>query len=353
MRWIWIVVVACAAGANAGEADVTERVDAYVTEKLEAYGIPGAAVAVVRDGAIEKLSAYGTASVPFDVPVGTETVFQLFSVTKIWTGTAVMLLAESGDLSLHDPVTDHVPELGERWKAVRIRHLLSHTSGFPEWNRHPRVAEMSEKEKAGMTDLDRILLSADQAPRFPAGERFAYHRSGYNLVGLIVARVSGMPFADFLRDRIFEPLEMTATGFGDSYAVVKHRPSMNYTREDGRLVNWLYAFGFGNPGAGLNASIEDVARFLVAIQGDALLPAEARDRMWAPTTLKDGRSFGYGLGWTVDDHEGRRVVGHEGGGAVWVAHFPDDGLSLAVLSNLNGSRADEIQHGIASFYLEE
>ena len=146
---------------------------------------------------------------------------------------------------------------------------------------------------------------------------------------------------------------MTATEFGDTETVIENRPSTNYSRQHGPLKNWIYRFGFGNPGAGLNSSISDLGRFLVALQRDEIVSRTSKETLWAKTVMNDGSEFGYGLAWTVDDHRGHRVVGHEGGGAVWTAHFPDDALSVAILCNLNGARADEIQYGIADFYLEE
>ena len=117
---------------------------------------------------------------------------------------------------------------------------------------------------------------------------------------------------------------MASTQFGDSTVVVKGRPSTSYSRETGELRNWVYSFGYGNPGSGLNSSAADLARFLAALDAGHLLRPESLQAMWSPTRLNDGTEQGYGLGWTVGEQRGRRIVGHERGGSAWVAHLPAD-----------------------------
>ena len=133
--------------------------------------------------------------------------------------------------------------------------------------------------------------------------------------------------------------------------VIKGRPSTAYNRGTGELRNWVYSFGFGNPGAGLNSSASDLLKFMVALDAGKVLKRESMEALWTPVKLNDGSEKNYGLGWSLDRHKGRKVVGHEGGGAAWVTHFPAEHLSIVVLCNLNGARADEIQYGIAEFYL--
>jgi CubicO group peptidase (beta-lactamase class C family) len=117
------------------------------------------------------------------------------------------------------------------------------------------------------------------------------------------------------------------------------------------LRGWVYPFSVRDyPAAGLNSSAADLAKFLIALDAGKVLRPESLRALWSPVRLNDGAEKGYGLGWTVGEHEGRKVVGHEGGGAIWVAHFPDEHLSVIVLCNLNGARADEIQYGIADLY---
>ena len=146
---------------------------------------------------------------------------------------------------------------------------------------------------------------------------------------------------------------MTSTLFGDTESIIKERPSTAYILDNGELRNLVLTFNVngGNPGAGLNSSAADLARFMMALDAGKVLKPESLREMWSPVKLNDGSEYGYGLGWTVGEYKGRKVVGHEGGGAAWIAHFPNEHLSIVVLCNLNGARADEIQYGIADLYL--
>ena len=329
------------------------QVDNYIKQQIRKYRIPGLSVAVVKKGQVVKLKGYGVANVEFDVPADTKTVYQLFSVSKIFAGVALMKLVEEGKLTLDTPVTDIIPTLPREWRAIQIRHLLTHTSGLPEMSANPRFACLPEDKKKRITPEEEIALLSEVPLKFQPGAKWSYHLSGYHLLGYIVQRQAKKSYAAFLEERIFARLGMASTRFGGTEAaVIKRRSSTSYSRETGQLTGWIYPFTPRDyPAAGLNSSTEDLAKFLVALDSDKVLSKEHREEMWAPVELNNGTEKPYGLGWTVDEHNGRKVVGHEGGGAIWVAHFPDDQLSVVVLCNLNGARADEIQYGIADFYL--
>jgi D-alanyl-D-alanine carboxypeptidase len=329
------------------------KVDTYIKQQMRRYQIPGLSIAVVKKGRVLKLKGYGVASVEFDVPADTNTVYQLFSVSKIFAGVAVMKLVEDGRLSLDTPVTDILPGLPREWRAIQIYHLLTHTSGLPEMSANPRFACLPEDKKKRVTSEEEIAFLSELPLRFQPGAKWAYHQSGYQLLGFIVQRLTKKSYAAFLQERMFAPIGMTATSFGGTEAgVIKRRSPTSYSRETGQLTGWVYPFTARDyPAAGLNSSAADLAKFLVALDADKILKNENREEMWTPVELNNGTEKPYSLGWTVDEHNGRKVVGHEGGGAIWVAHFPDEHLSVVVLCNLNGARADEIQYGIADFYL--
>ena len=329
------------------------EVDAYVRRAMAKHQIPGLTVAVVKSGKVVKLKGYGLASVEFDVPADGETVYQLFSVSKIFAGVAVMKLVEDGRLSLDTPVTEVIENLPPEWKAIRVRHLLTHTSGLPEMGSNPRFACLPEDKKRAVTAEEELKFVAEQPLKFQSGEKFAYHQSGYRLLGMLVERVAKKSYSDFLAERVFAPLGMASTRFGGTEAaVVKRRSPASYNRQTGELRGWVYPFNTRDyPAAGLNSSANDLAKFLAALDAGRVLRPESLRELWSPVRLNGGVEKGYGLGWTVDVHRERKVVGHEGGGAIWAAHFPEEHLSVIVLCNLNGARADEIQYGIADLYL--
>jgi CubicO group peptidase (beta-lactamase class C family) len=317
------------------------------------HKIPGLAVAVVKNGRILKLKGFGVASVEFDVPMKENTIFQLFSVSKIFTGVAAMRMIQEEKLSLEAPVTDFIERLPADWKAIQVRHLLTHTSGLPEMSANPRFRCLSEDQKRRVTVEEEIGFIAEMPLKFRPGERFSYHQSGYRLLGMMIQKLTKRAYSDFLQENIFSPLEMTSTRFGGTESIViKGRSSTSYSRESGDLRAWIYPFSMRDyPAAGLNSSASDLAKFFIALDAGKILSTRNLQVLWSPMKVGEGAESNYGLGWTLGNYKGRRVVGHEGGGAIWVAHFPSEHLSIIVLCNLNGARADEIQYGIADLYL--
>jgi CubicO group peptidase (beta-lactamase class C family) len=349
-----------ATASTSASATRDREVDEYVARQMAKYKIPGLALAVVRGGKVVKLKGYGLSSVEFGMRADERSVFQIYSTTKMFTGVAVMKLVEDGKLSLDTPVTELLEGLPAEWKAVRVRNLLSHTSGLAELRESAPFMALPDERKKYLPREEGVRFVAGVPLKFKPGEKFMYHTSGYNLLGVIVERLSKKSFAAFLGERVFAPLGMTATRMGDSETVVKGRPATAYILKDGELRNHVYTFGVGggNPGSGLNSSAADMAKFMAALDAGGVLRRESLEELWKPMRLNDGTElrFGegrssYGLGWTVGEHKGRKVVGHEGGGAAWVAHFPTERLSVVVLCNLNAARADEIQYGVADLYL--
>jgi D-alanyl-D-alanine carboxypeptidase len=320
-----------------GPAGVAQdRIDALMAEQMQARGIPGLSLAVVREGAPVKVKGYGRASLEFDAPVTPETIFQLYSVTKIFAGIAAMALVDDRALTLDAPVTTLVREAPAAWSGITVRHLLTHTSGLPELADNPRYAAMPQEARDALTSLDMLKIAAEAPLRSVPGDRWSYHRFGYTLLGLAVERVSGQTFDAFLQSRIYARTGMSSTQFGDVLFVVPGRAT-SYNMSAAGMRQSHYRFGYGNPGAGLNSSAADLGKLMASLHGDTLLSGAGREAMWTQARLNDGSMKNYGLGWTVDVDGTRTVVGHEGGGAAWVSHYPADRLSVVILHNLNGS----------------
>jgi len=357
LRVLGPLVLFCSLAPNGFAADSrssseSQRVDDYVGRQMAKHQIPGMSVAVVKNGKIIHSKGYGLLSVEFGISAKDTSVFQIYSNTKIFAGVATMKLVEDGLLTLDTPVTEVIANLPPGWKAIRVRNLLTHTSGLPETSDHPSFDKLPEEKRNNLSDEEGIKLVAKLPLKCPPGEKFSYHRSGYTLLGMIVAKQAGKPFAAYLDERVFAPLGMTATHFGDTEVVIKGRPSTAYNRQTGELRNWIYLFGpTPNPGSGLNSSALDLASFFIALDTGKVLKQQSLEALWTPVKLNSGKEVDYGLGWSIDEHQKRKVVGHEGGGSAWVAHFPNEHLSVIVLCNLNGARADEIQYGIADIYL--
>ena len=339
-----------------------DKVDDYVQAEMQRRHIPALSLAVTQNGKIVKQKAYGLANVELNVAATPETVYQIASTTKTFTASAILKLVEEGKLSLDDSVTKWLPEVPAGWSGVTVRHCLSHTSGLPDIVLDPctldLVADTREeaiKKLAGMP-----------APNQP-GATWSYNQTGYVLLGMILEKVSGMKFEEFLEQRFFRPLGMTATRFGDYKEIVPGRASL-YTRLEScgpegpklfpdKIQSAQPAYVY-NPdmhtGAGINTTAGDLAKWNLALDEAKVLKRETLDQMWSAAKLADGNVFrfggttGYAHGWVVDDRPGHKSVGHSGGGSTAYWRFLDDKLNVIVLTNLQGSDPDSLAQGVAA-----
>ena len=310
----------------------------------EAYppGEPGAAVRVTKAGVVLLEKGYGLADVEHKVRATPDSVFRLASVTKAFTGTAVLMLAERGAVALDDPVTEHLPSSPPAWRAVAIRHLLSHTSGLSNYLDRPNSMEWAAREYTVQQLVDSFK---DRPAVFAPGERSAYSNSNYVLLGAIVEKVSGLPFDRFVDTSIFAPLGMTATACGAS---LKDLSRLATAYEPARtaddqldwsrlLVARPYTMSSVYAAGGCVSSLRDLARFHDALSKGALIGKAALARSFAPAVLRVGvaPTMSEG-GWQLDTVGGRRAAMRSGalpGVCTWFLMMPDDDVSVILLSN--------------------
>lgn len=339
------------------------RVDQLIGGRMEAKGIPGAAVAIIHDGRPLVHRGYGAASLEHDLPATADTLFPMASASKVVASLVTGRLVEAGRLDLDAPARTYLPELPEALSAVRVHHLLSHTSGLAGPGANPRfVAERADRERreafVGPLGLD--VFTDDEVLAFGAaaglseapGSRWRYSQFPYFLVGLIVGRLSRATFAEAVAREVFAPLGITRAAYGDHRTVVRGRSSTNYTRQFGPLQHFALRYTPGYwPAAGLNISATDALRLLAGFEPGRLLRAETLARLWQPARLADGSEARYALGFSLAITNGRRWVGHEGGGCCYVGWWPDARLGIAILLNLSGSREDGIEARMADALL--
>jgi D-alanyl-D-alanine carboxypeptidase len=341
------------------------RVDAYMAAEMASRHIPGASIAVVRDGAVVYSASYGKANVELSAPVTHDSVFKLASLTKPFTAIAILMLVRDGRVALDGRLVQYLPNLPSHWADVTIRQLLSHTSGVTDYLKAPGWSWRSSWRQDFTLD-EFVAFAAQAPPAFAPGQGIAYSNTGYYLLGMVIEKVSGRSYEQFVSERILRPLQMNATRRDTPIGIVPNRVS-GYTFTDGELQNaeytsqtWAYAEG------GLVSTAVDLAKWAVALSGDTLLDRSTRDLMWTPSTLRDGRPavIGdngagkpnyYGLGWYISEQRGRRIVLHGGtkpGFSSALTRFLDDRLSIIVLCNTSsGSPAFALSLGIADVYL--
>lgn len=312
--------------------------DEYLQAEMKKRRIPGLALAVVKNGAVVKLQGYGLANLEHAVPVTPDTMFDLASVTKQFTATAIMRLCEQGKLKLDDPISKYLTSAPPKWKGITIRHLLTHTSG---------MVSLAE----GFADLyDKLDTSTAEAFRsvakdplsFAPGEKHQYSDAGYFLLGMIIEQASGQRYHQFLRAQFFKPLGMTATSILDQWAVVKHRAA-GYTLRDGELINirriWQDELASHY---GALSTVRDLAKWDIALAAGTVVSEASLQAMWTPAQLNHGRSYPYGFGWEIERMGDRRVITHSGMSGTEYTRLPDDRLTIIILTNLGSRGLDAV-----------
>jgi CubicO group peptidase (beta-lactamase class C family) len=338
----------------AGDMSLGESIAALARERIAPHG-PGMALGVVKDGVVLHRAGYGMANLEWERPIGPETVVALGSLTKPFTAEAVLLLAAEGKLRLDDPFRDYLPDYPDPGQCITIAHLLTHTSGIPNFITRPGYWERESWIERTPSDLPALFahLPLDFAP----GARYSYSNSAYCLLGLLIERLSGMTYADFVRTRIFAPLGMAHSHSLSHEAIIARRADGYEPVADGaggyeraRYLNAAYTYAAG----ALGSTLDDLILWDRALREHRLLDAATQERMQTPVRLGDGRTAGYGLGWGLSTYRGRRVVHHAGGVPGFSSYFGTfvaDGLTLIVLSNLGGFDAAGLAAAVSNLVL--
>jgi len=314
---------------------------------------PGCAVGVGVNGKSVLERAYGMADLEHDVANAPDTIFEAGSVAKQFTAAAVLLLARDGKLSLDDQVRKYVPELPDYGAPLTIRHMLTHTSGLRDWGAVAGIAGWPRGVRAHTHAHVLDIVSRQKALNFTPGTNWSYSNTGYNLSAIIVSRVSGQSFADFSRDRIFKPLGMTRTSWRDDYTrIVKDRAIAYSPDANGFSQNMPFENVHGN--GGLLTTVGDLLRwnenFVAPKIGDKAFVAEQQ----TVGRFSDGRAHDYALGLYVRPYRGVPEVSHSGSTAgyrAFLARYPDQHLSVAVLCNSANANATQYAHAVAEAHL--
>jgi CubicO group peptidase (beta-lactamase class C family) len=334
------------------------RVDALFAEWNKPDS-PGCSVGVSQNGTVVYEHGYGMASLEHGVPITPATVFPVASISKQFTAMSIMLLAQQGKLSLDDEVWKYVPGWADREHGITIRHLLAHTAGLRDVF---LLIELASPHVDGVNINDALMriLAHQRGLNFTPGSEFRYNNGGYNLLASVVKRVSGQSFRGFTDANIFKPLGMTHTHFHDDPSLIVPNRAWGYHRD---AAGVRLARAGGDPGgvlgnSGLLTTVTDLLRweqnFADVRVGDRALVAE----MQTPVMLTGGDKSPYGLGLEVGQDHGLKTVGHGGGDqgvAAYVIRYPDRGLAVAVLCNLDnvGFGVGAMTRNVAAVYLPD
>ncbi len=338
-----------AAAQDQPEADPSQAdIDAYVRGQMRAQRIPGLSLAVTIDNELIFTKGYGVANVELRAPALAESVYEVASLTKQFVAVAVLLLAQDGKLALDDSVRRYLPEAPAAWDRITLRHLLTHTSGIPDFD----DGRSGLDPRREYTEDELVQLAGKLPAKFAPGVRWSYSNTAYMMLGVVVHRVSGVPYGDFLRTRVFSRLHMGNTNVNRPQDLLPFRAA-GYRLDAGLLKNQEYLADTQcqTGDGGLVSSVVDLAKWDAAIHSGALLPPGAWDQVFKPVTLNSGKTFPYGFGWFIREQNGHPYYEHSGhlqGFASHILRFPHARVSIIVLANLAQGDPWEIAHGVAS-----
>jgi CubicO group peptidase (beta-lactamase class C family) len=354
---ITVILLSVLSVANAQaelSPELRGKIDKLAADVLARSGVPSASIAVVRDGKIVYLNAYGSARLEPQTPATSGMRYSIGSISKQFTAAALLLLQEQGKLSLDDKVAKFIPDL-TRANEVTIRQLLSHTSGYQDYWPQDYVMPMMLQPVTSAKILD---MWARKPLDFEPGTKWQYSNTNYVIAGVIIEKVSGKPLLQFLKEKVFSPLGMASVTNTDEKKLGDSDPTgyMRYALGPMRVApkegaGWLFAAGE------LAMTAEDLAKWNISIMDRKLLRPASYRELEREAQLNNGMGTRYGLGVSLATEAGHRAVSHGGEVSGFVSEsvvFPDDRVSVVALTNQDASSAaSEIAHGIVPFLFDQ
>lgn len=335
-----LLLLALAAAPLAADA-----VDDYVTAQLAASKVPGAAVLVMKNGAVVREQGYGFANLEHKVAVTPETIFQSGSTGKMFTAAGILLLVQDGKLGLDDRLAQHFGGAPASWHRITIRHLLTHTSGIKDYG-----DEFDYRKD--VTDEEQLAVMMKLPLEFEPGTQWSYSNSGYLVLGLLTSKLAGKHWSDFQGERIFAPLGMTTTRVISESAIVPNRAAGYSVDDKGEIVNqeWVAPTYNRCADGALYFSIRDLAAWEKALAARSFLSTASFSEWWSPVRLANRTRVPYGFGWSMSEQRGEAVIEHGGawqGFRAQIVRYPDQQLAVAVLANSAVAEVETWAHQIA------
>lgn len=311
--------------------DTRARLSQYLEDTARSHGIAGYSAAVLKNGRLVYSDEGGLASVELGVPVTEETVYQVFSVAKLFVNVTVMQLVESGKVELDERIREYLPQLPANWGKITIREAMTHSTGLPDYYRWPNSTPPTISEA-----LDSVI---DLPFEFTTGTGTRYNQTNYLLLRLLIENITGEDFLSVITQQMIAAAGLQNTQYAGEFAVVPLRATMYQTTSEGLARNVCidqpdYMFA----SSGLNSTASDLVHWFAMLLDERFVSADTMASMWSPSLLQDGSTASFTNGWEYRREEKMTVVGHGGGNRADVRHFMrDDGESVTVVFLSNGS----------------
>jgi CubicO group peptidase (beta-lactamase class C family) len=344
------VIATLSLGRQVG-AQQTDSVDAFVRDFIRRHQVPAAAISVVHHGRVVKAAGYGVSNLELNVAATEHSVFEIGSMSNQVSAEAVMMLVEDGKLALDDPLSKYLTGLPQEWRGIRLRHLLTHTSGLPDWE-----ADTAFSYRREYTTAEFVAFVARHPLDCPPGTRFAYTNSAFPLLGKVIETVASVPYEHFVTERILKPAGMVETRFRHAKDVVPNHAA-GYVDRDGVFENGEpLRPAILAPNGGVLSTAADMPRWNIALTNGTLVKPPTMVLMTTPIRFNDGSSFSGGIAWFLDEFRGHRMVLPNGstvaGYSSVIYRYVDDDLSVVVLLNIDRWNAVTVlATNVASFFV--
>jgi CubicO group peptidase (beta-lactamase class C family) len=338
-----------------------DRIDSFIESQMALRKIPGLQLAIVKNNELVKTKSYGLANIEGAIAVDDETVFSINSITKAFVGVSVMQLVEQDKLDLNTEINTYLSDLPEAWKSITLRQLLTHTSGLPYILANDTGGLISDKGIEASWELAKTLPM-----RFEQNTKFEYNQLGYALIGMIIDKVSGDPFTDYIIENQLRKVGMKRTeeaGFSNLNNVIPHS-ARRYTYYYGPNISDIKPEIFPTilqTAAGMASTATEMANWVIALQTGSLLSQQSSlEVLWTPAILANGKTQGfndllngYALGWPVANRSEHPAAAPAGGNRAAFFVYPNDDLSIVVLTNLMGGLPSKFIDEIAGYYIPD
>jgi CubicO group peptidase (beta-lactamase class C family) len=329
------------------DAKQLASIDGFINHEMARQRIPGLELGIYSRGRILLAKGFGLANVELNVPVTSESLMQAGSIGKQFVSAAIMMLVEEGKISLDDSITKYFPDAPAEWKPILIRNLLSHTSGLSEYESPDRWGPNGPFYSRLDFTEDELAKKTEALP-IEWGENWDYCNTNYMLLGIIIHRITGMPYGEFLSERIFRPLGMTSTGLVSDRDILRNRAAGYQIDNHSELKNQAWVsptFNSTADGTALYFNVLDLAKWDEALYGTTLLKQSSLDRIWTVYPLNNGKpnSAGYGFAWMIGAQDGHKRIEHGGawqGFTCRISRYPDNSLTVVVLTNIEASHSN-------------
>ena len=333
--------------AVAQRSEKSQEIDDYVNEFSSSYGIPGVALAIIKDGEVIHKNNYGFANLEHQVPISNNSIFRVYSLTKLVVTTGVFQLIEQGKLNLDDPISKYDSSLPESWHTVQLKHLLTHSSGIPNIPSFPAIQNLSEAEATAEAFAQEI--------EFSPGAEYSYNQTNFWILQKILEQVTNQPLEEFLISNQFNAAPDTVFFSSDSRDIIRHRATAYFPFTKGYItIDHPYIQGdYGYAMNGLNITLDEFINWSQSLRANKLINKETKETMWQPFAYsQSNKSFTYG--WDRRVVHSRVSYGFSGSLVTAYRVFPEDDVSIIFLGNGLGEFFDieDVVNHIAGILFE-